>query len=280
MLRYSTLSRTARALLTGVMGLVCVSTAWAQQPAATLLVQVGQVSMLKDGNQFALAVGQSIKANQIVVTGDSSYAKFQVADGSIFEVFEKSQVTFRDKGGSWKDLLNVWIGHVKVYVQHLYGPNPTSVTSPTAVISVRGTVFDVVVEDDDGTTLVTVDEGAVLVRNTTIPGHEPILKPGDSVRVFRNQPLLGALVDHSGAAQRVLAGLRQGLYEILMRRPGASGPLPGGGAGTGTSGGASGDQGKNTGAPKGGTSTSGGAPTGGAPTGGAPTGGAPKPGGG
>src|SRR5438309_1127360 len=104
MLRYSTFPRTARTLLTGVLAVVCVSTAWAQQPAATLLVQVGQVSLLKDGNQFALAVGQAVKANQIVVTGDSSYAKFQVADGSIFEVFEKSQVTFRDKGGSWKDL--------------------------------------------------------------------------------------------------------------------------------------------------------------------------------
>ena len=34
-------------------------------------------------------------------------------------------------------------------------------TSPTAVISVRGTVFDVVVQDDDGTTFVTVDEGEV-----------------------------------------------------------------------------------------------------------------------
>jgi|SRR5271157_490716 len=262
MLRRSTLSRIVRALLTAATLVVSLAPAWAQQPAATLLVQNGQVSVLKDGNQMALSIGQSIKANQIVVTGEGSYAKFQVADGSIFEVFEKSQVTFHDRGGSWKDLLNVWIGHVKVYIQHLYGPNPTSVTSPTAVISVRGTVFDVVVEDDDGTTLVSVDEGLVQVRNTTVPGNEPLLKPGESVKVFRNQPLLGQLVDKGGAAQKALRAVQQAVYDYLMHRPGGvggiGGSVPGGAPGAGT--GPQGDKGK---------------PGGGAP--GAP---APPPGGG
>ncbi len=212
-----------RALLAAATAVVSLVPASAQAPAATILVQVGQVSLLKDGNQVALMVGQGILANQVVVTGEGAYAKFRVeADGSSFEVFEKSQVTFHDKGGSFKDLLNVWIGHVKVYIQHLYGPNPTSVTSPTAVISVRGTVFDVMVENEDGDTMVSVDEGAVQVRHRLLPGVEPLLKPGDSITVFRNQPLLGQQINKGGAAQRVLAAARQGLGTTSICIPAAS----------------------------------------------------------
>jgi hypothetical protein len=245
MLRRFRLSRTIHALLTAATVVLFIAPAMGQQTAATLLVQVGQVSLLKDGNPLALSVGQAIRADQVVVTGDNSYAKFQVADGSIFEVFEKSQVTFRDKGGSWKDLLNVWIGHVKVYIQHLYGPNPTSVTSPTAVISVRGTIFDVVVEDEDGTTLVSVDEGLVMVRNTTAPGHEPLLKQGESVRVFRNQPLLGSLVNRGGGVQKALQVIEKAVYDYLLHRPGGVGGAgPVGGAPGTTAGGAQGDKSK------------------------------------
>jgi ferric-dicitrate binding protein FerR (iron transport regulator) len=255
------------ALLTAAAVAVSLVPALAQQTAATLQVQVGQVSLLKDGNPVALFVGQTIQANQMVITGAGAYAKFRIADGSEFEVFEKSQVTFRDKGGSWTDVLNVWIGHVKVYVQHIFGPNPTSVTSPTAVISVRGTVFDVVVENDDGDTLVSVDDGKVQVRHRLIPGGEPLLLPGQSVRVFRNQPLLGQQIDKSGAAQKVLAAFRKAVIDYIYTRPGgvggSGGPIPGGGTGTST-GGAQGDKGKNSG----GTGGTSGAPAPPAPPGG------------
>ena len=73
--------------------------------------------------------------------------------------FQNTEVTFRKTYGIG-DLLNVWMGKVKVYIQHLPGiPNPNNVTTPTALISVRGTIFDVDVQDVDGTTFVAVDEG-------------------------------------------------------------------------------------------------------------------------
>ena len=247
MLRRSTFSGSLRALAAAATVAVSLVPALAQDTAATLLVQVGQVSMLKDGNQIALAVGQSIQPNQMVVTGPGAYAKFQVADGSTFEVFEKSQVTFREKGGGFKELLNVYLGRVKVYIQHIFGPNPTSVSSPTAIISVRGTVFDVVVENDDGDTLVSVDEGAVQVRHRLIPGNEPLLKPGDSITVFRNQPLLGLQINKGGGVQKALAMARKAMLDLIYMHPGGVGgagaPVPGGAG----SGGAQGDKGKNTG---------------------------------
>ena len=51
----------------------------------------------------------------------------------------------------------------------------------------RGTVFDVVVEDADGTTFVSCDEGLVQIRNVTAPGREPLLHPGESKWIFRGQ---------------------------------------------------------------------------------------------
>jgi hypothetical protein len=137
--------------------------------------------------------------------------------------------------------LNVIIGHVKVFIDHSKGPNSNSVTTPTAVISVRGTIFDIVVEDDDGTTLVTVDEGLVQVRNLTAPGAEPYLKPGDSVRVFRGQRLIGQQIDKGGVFQRALRAATDALRVYAQQHPGG---IPIGGVGGPGAPGAQGDKGR------------------------------------
>ncbi len=187
MLQRLTTPGIVRAVLMAAVAMVLLRPLNAQRPAARLEAMAGQVSILPDGhNTKALFVGDSVPAQQTIVTGPNSYAKFLLPDGSYFEVFEKSQVVFREDYPAWMHLLHLIIGHVKVFIDHSKGPNSNSVTTPTAVISVRGTIFDIVVEDDDGTTLVTVDEGLVQVRNLTAPGAEPYLhSAGDSVRVFR-----------------------------------------------------------------------------------------------
>jgi hypothetical protein len=237
------------------------------RPAATVLVEVGQVSVLKDGYPTVLNQGDSVQAQQTIVTGQDGYAKFQLKDGSTFEVFGNSKVVFHDNYPSLMDMLYVWIGRVKIFVEHSNGPNPKRVTTPTAVISVRGTVYDVVVEDDDGTTFVTVDDGAVAVRNHTAPGNvEVLLRPGDSVRVFRGQPLQSQHIDHAAAMRVILKAAQNALYQAVYGRTGSPVGLPGGSAG-GTTTGSQGDQkpknGGNTG-----TGTTNGAP---APTSGPPT---------
>ena len=206
----------------------------------------GRVSILQDNAEIPLYPSSSVQPKQLIRTGPDSYAKFQLADGSSFEVFANSQVVFRENPFSWGDLLNVVIGRVKVFIQHRNGPNPNRVTTQTAVISVRGTIFDVVVEDDDATTLVSVDEGVVGVRHLLLPGNEIQLQSGESTRVFRNQPLARA-IDKGGAVQKALRVAAQAAYDVMVMRPGSSGggpvgsPSPGGG---GTGGGAQGDKGK------------------------------------
>jgi hypothetical protein len=248
MVKRRTTPWTLRAILVVMLAAVCLPSLSAQtRTAATLVSMSGQVSILLDNHDLKpLYLHGAVNAQQRIVTGPASYAKFLLPDGSYFEVFEKSQVEFHADYG-WTHLLNVIIGHVKVFIDHSKGPNNNSVTTPTAVISVRGTVFDIVVEDDDGTTLVTVDEGLVQVRNMTAPGGEPVLKPGDSVRIFRGQRLMGQQIDKGGLIQKMLRGATDALRVYAQQHPG--GIPAGGGAGGPVGTGAQGDKGKGGSAP-------------------------------
>ncbi|HXB68921.1 MAG TPA: FecR family protein [Candidatus Acidoferrales bacterium] len=276
MLRRSTLTRTVHRLLVAATLVVCLAPLRAQDAAARPTELAGDVSFLRDGQngyKWALNLGTDVKPGWIVKTGKDGYAKFQVSDGSTFEVFPNSEITFRADPGNWTHLLNVWIGHIKVIIQHLPGvANPNNVTSPTAVISVRGTIFDVIVEDLDGTTLVSLDEGLVQVHHRMQPGPDKFLNPGEAVRIFPNMPLAKAAAAPANIAMRLARVVQDGIYEMLRQRNVGGGPGPGG-VPTGT-GGSQGDKGKN-----GGSTGTGGSPT---PTGGAPTppGGAPTPPGG
>jgi ferric-dicitrate binding protein FerR (iron transport regulator) len=239
-----TLSGMVRPLLVAAAIVVSLAPLQAQDTAAKALVINGDVSVLRDGNPWALFEGNTVRPQQIVKTGSDGYARFQVSDGSTFEVFPNSQVIFRANPPSWKDLLDVVIGRVKVYIQHLNGiPNPNNVSSPTAVISVRGTVFEVSVEDEDGTTFVSVDEGLVAVRSKAPPGGEVFLHPTESIRVFKNQPLAQKM-DKGSIARGVVRALEEAARVALQRQVGG-----GGGVGTtptsttGTTG-AQGDKGK------------------------------------
>jgi hypothetical protein len=201
----------------------------------------GQVSVIRDDVPWALRVGDVIQPQQVVVTGADGYAEFQVADGSHFEVFQNARLIFRNNQGDWRDLLDILIGKVKVQIEKLGGlPNPNKVRTATAVISVRGTVFDVAVEDQDDTTLVYVDEGQVEVRHLLKPGDGRLLNQGEWVRVFRNQPLTAKVVDHGAVMQRALRASMDAAYQAALNNSNAGlkgipggGSTGGGGGGTG-----------------------------------------------
>ena len=248
--------RAIRALLTLVWCGVCLAPLHAQNPAAAKVVaQIGQVSVMESGYAKALTIGMSVNPAQVIVTGPDSFARFQVSDGSTFEVYANSRLVFRETMGDWKHLLNLWIGRVKVFIQHAPGvPNPNQVTSPTAVISVRGTVFDVVVRDDDGTTDVSVDDGEVSVRNLTAPGDSVTLRPGDTITVFRGQRLLGRQIDKGNILRNALRVVQDTVYQVLLNRQVGGAGSPTGAGGVPTTGGAQGDK------DKGGTGTTPGAP--------------------
>jgi len=224
-------SRTAERTALGLLlAAVCISVPLrAESGAAKVITLNGQVSVLRDDSPWVLNVGDTVKPHQIIITGPDGFAVFQVSDGSTFEVFPNARVVFRDNPGSWHDLLDILLGRVKIHIQKLGGqPNYNRVRTPTAVISVRGTVFDVADEDEDDTTLVSVEEGQVAVRHLLKPGPERILNAGESIRVFKNQPLAQAAVDKTSLIQGMLRRAEQAMYEIVYR-----GQMPGVGPGTG-----------------------------------------------
>jgi hypothetical protein len=215
-----------RPLLLAAAVVVSLAPLRAQDTAAKALVINGDVSVLRDGNPWALFEGNTVQPRQIVKTGPDGYAKFQVSDGSTFEVFQNSQVVFRANPPTLKDLLDVVIGKVKVYIQHLNGiPNPNNVSSPTAVISVRGTVFEVTVEDEDGTTLVSVDEGLVEVSSKAPAGGGVLLHPTEWIRVYKDQPLAQKAMDKGTIAREVLRALKNAAQVAVQQRTAGGGPI-------------------------------------------------------
>ena len=194
--------------------------------AAQVLSTTGQVGTFRDGFPWALQVGDSLNPRQEVTSGPDGHAIFSLPDGSTFELFANSRATFRASTGGVTDLLDLWIGRVKVHIQKLGGrPNPNRVTTPTAVISVRGTVFDVTVEEED-VTLVLVEEGQVAVQHALLPNGEPrLLNAGDYLRVYKNEPLVRNRFDKGAIGQRVF----NALMDMFLYRPRGGVNVPGGG---------------------------------------------------
>jgi hypothetical protein len=199
--------------------------------AAKVLTMTGQVSVLRDSQPWALGVGDLIQAQQVILTGPDGYAKFETSDGSTFEVYPSSNVIFRKNPGSLHDLLDLFVGRVKIHIQRWGGqPNPNRVMTPTAVISVRGTIFDVSINDDDETTIVSVEEGSVEVRHALKPGAPKIVNAGESLHVYKDEPLAKSLIDKNELFHRIARGLGDAAYRLAISPPGRiSIPIPGGG---------------------------------------------------
>jgi FecR protein len=226
--RPSTLTRTVGWLLLAVGVGVCLTPLKAQSKDVATAIEVeGQVSVARSG-QVALFQNSTVGPQEVIMTGPDGHAVFRISDGSTFEVFPNSRVTFRDSFNP-EDLVNLILGKIRVMIEHRNGPNHKKVSTPTAVISVRGTVFDVSVEDDDGTTLVSVEEGEVEVRNTRQPGPTRTLNENESIRIFPNQPL--AKVGGTSPAVQIIWDRVKGIVaDVVLRNPGGVG-LPRGGPG-------------------------------------------------
>jgi hypothetical protein len=203
--------------------------------AAKVISQTGQVSVLKDAQPWALSVGDSVQVRDLILTGPDGHALLQVSDGSTFEVFPNSRVVFRKNPPNWKDLLDVLVGRVRVHIEHFGSvPNPNRVLTPTAVISVRGTTFDISVDDDDETTLVEVEDGQVEVQHALLPrGNSKLLNPGESLRVYRNEPIAAQGIDKGNLARIILRSVANAAITMATRTPGSGGSSSGGGASTG-----------------------------------------------
>lgn len=195
--------------------------------AARVVRLEGDVSVLRDGYPWALQAGDFVVPGQMIVTGADGYAVLQLEDGSIFQVFPNSKATFRSNQGNFGDLLDVWLGRVKVFLQKFGGqPNVRRLYTPTAVISVRGTVFELGVEGEDETTVVSVEEGEVEVRHRLIGESKArLVRAGETLRVYKNVPLAKGRLDRGTLVERALRAAADAVYTVLVESSRSGGAI-------------------------------------------------------
>ncbi len=170
----------------------------AATPAAAQLTHSRQARVVGLNGTATLQRGrstpQSLRLNDAVlpgdevVTGENSTVRLRTSTGATVEIFPDSRIIYSEQSADIREFLHLFFGSIKVYIEKLTGrPNPHSITTPTAVIAVRGTVFSVFVDENDST-LVAVEEGVVSVVNPRFPGQEVLLRAGQRAWVQRGGP--------------------------------------------------------------------------------------------
>ena len=172
-----------------VLLLVALPT-WAAPPSVEgqMTIVKGKVSLVRgQASPVLLRTHDTVKSGDEILTDHKSTATIRMPDGSTVRIYPDSHVVLRTETGSWREFLHVFLGTVRVQIEKLSGrPNSKTLTTPTAIIAVRGTIFAVLVEQT-GNTEVGVAKGLVSVANQLHPRDEVMVKPGQSVWVRRDR---------------------------------------------------------------------------------------------
>lgn len=171
-----------RKFLRALAFLLLPSALWAQG-ALQVTTVTGHVEWRAASSRTFVSLTKStaaaIQPGDELRTGDGASIILTVPDGSYMVVSENSKMVIEDFwSGSVRSIMNLMMGQVRFYINRLGGrPNPYSVRTPTALIAVRGTIFDVNVDPAE---IVQVEclEGQVNVQNLAFSNREVILNPG------------------------------------------------------------------------------------------------------
>ncbi|ABZ94856.1 LipL45-related protein [Leptospira biflexa serovar Patoc strain 'Patoc 1 (Ames)'] len=173
----------------------------------------GQVTILNEGKERFASLGDLVKPGDRILS-KLGKVDLQTYRGEIIRIKENSDVLFRDFAGSSKPNTDIyiWAGNLLVKSVKLKANETLSISSPTMVAGVRGTVFSFELEKGS-VPKVKVYEGAVAVAFKTGPKlielndglsqdhydqlvktleeNEVVLEPGESLEV---NPSLNELV--------------------------------------------------------------------------------------
>jgi hypothetical protein len=137
--------------------------------------------------EITYRVNDELFTSDVIQTFKGGRLVLGLVDGSQAIIAEKAIVEIMDLSSSPRTIFNVLRGKTRVKIEKVGGrPNPYRVNTPTTVIAVRGTLFDVIVTEKE--TEVFVHEGEVVVSNFVRPEVTVILSPGQSTRVEQTQP--------------------------------------------------------------------------------------------
>jgi hypothetical protein len=136
--------------------------------------------------QISYHVNDELFAGDVIRTLKGGRLVLGLVDGSQAIIGELTVLEILDLSKSPRAIFNVLRGKTRVKIEKVGGrPNPYRVNTPTTVIAVRGTVFDVFVTSKE--TQVFVHEGEVSVTNVSKPDVMIILAPGERTRVLPAQ---------------------------------------------------------------------------------------------
>ena len=178
------------ALSLALLGGLASALAQAPDPGAARVVSLTGTLTLKGFRQDSrtLRLHDAVQSGDELITGENSQAVLKTGDGSTVTIYPDSHVIFNERSADVRELLHLFLGSIKVHIEKISGrPNPHKMTTPTAVIAVRGTTFSVFVDETDST-LVAVDEGMVAVANRQSADQEILLTNGQRTWVRPGQP--------------------------------------------------------------------------------------------
>jgi len=190
-------------------------------PSMAFSQQFLQVSSLKGKIEIRSAsakaftvlnsTNRQVQAGDEIRTGPGASVVLTLPDSSFMVVSENSHVVIRDfTSGTIRSTINQILGKVQFHIEKVGGrPNPYRVETPTALIAVRGTIFDVWV--DSGSTEVRCLDGQVAVETVGLPDREVILSPDMHTLVNAKQyPMTPAGIDVDLAPSRTLKVVKKG----------------------------------------------------------------------
>src|SRR5215510_10703641 len=163
-----------------VLALLLIPTGLFAQGALRVASVVPPVEWRSASSQTFVALSnQTVQAGDELRTGSGGSVILMVPDGSYMVVSENSRLVVEDFwSGNFKSIMNLMLGQVRFYIQKVGGrPSPYSVRTPTALIAVRGTTFDVFVDDAQFAEVRCI-EGRVTVESLGLSDREVILEPG------------------------------------------------------------------------------------------------------
>jgi uncharacterized membrane protein YgcG len=170
---------------TSVSGQEAPQAAAASAPyaGATISDFKGKVSIQLPAQAFAAPVRGEVLPPDTTVSTDDGRLLLKLSDGSDVLVRAHTKLLLKQPEASGWKYFQILVGRVRTQIQKRMGGSPAfQIGTPSAVISVRGTKFDVEV-DRRGFTEVDVDEGVVELEAVTGRGESVMITAGFSSRV-------------------------------------------------------------------------------------------------